>query len=172
VSALSTLPHGELAVGGNFTTANGAVSAYFARYASTCPAQAAPYGSGCTGSGGLGAYTALSLPWLGSTFRARGTGLPNVALVAMSLGFTTVNQSLATLLPQLPVGCSLLAAPDCVVLRTAVGGSLDTQFVLPANLAFAGLVLHQQLVALEFGLAGQLLGATATNGLTLTLGAF
>lgn len=68
-------------------------------------------GGGFPTAGGVSAngpnfLTATTLPWLGSTFRARATGMPTSALVLAATGFSTVNLPLPTLLPVDQTGCS------------------------------------------------------------------
>ena len=92
VRALAVLPNGDLVAGGGFTTAGGSVSAYFARYVSTCPATATLYSSGCPSSGGSNTLVATTLPWVDATFRATGTGLPTNA-VTDALDLTRIGRS-------------------------------------------------------------------------------
>jgi hypothetical protein len=51
VSALATMPNGDLVAGGGFTIAGGFVSSFFAQLTTTCPAATVSFGAGCTGSG-------------------------------------------------------------------------------------------------------------------------
>lgn len=172
VNALAAASNGDLLVGGAFTAVGGQVSAHYARLTSTCPATASAVGAGCSGSGGANALAATTLPWLGATYTARATGMPANGLALDVLGLTTASTPLGTLLPQGVAGCSLLVSPDLITVDLPAAGVATTTFALPASVALAGVSLHQQVVALEFNAAANLLAATSTNALLLTLGIF
>jgi hypothetical protein len=172
VSALAAQPNGQIAVGGGFLTAGGQVSAFFARYATPCPASVALAGAACASSGGANAYSALSLPWTGSTYRTRGTGLPSFAFVAVVLGLSATSIPLAAVLPPSPAGCTLLASPDVFEAVLTTTGTVDAQLQLPNTPTFAGVVLHQQLVVLELDANLGFVQNTSTNALVATVGTF
>ena len=172
VTALAMLPTGTLAVGGEFRGANGQVSAFFARYATPCPATATATGAACASSGGANAFAASAMPWTGATFRARGTGLPSVAFVATVTGFSAINLPLAAVLSPSPAACGLYVSPDVVDVTIPVAGAVDTQIAIPNTPSLAGVQLRQQLVALEVDAGLNLLQNTSTNALALTVGAF
>lgn len=172
VSASAVLPNGQLYVGGDFLTAGGLVSANLARYATPCPATVSPAGAACASSGGANAYTALSRPWTGSTYRTRGTGLPSLAFVAVVNGFGATSIPLSAVLPPSPVGCTLLAAPDIFEVVLTTTGTVDAQLALPNTPSVAGVVLHQQLVAFELDGSFNLVQNTSTNALLATIGTF
>ena len=166
---LAVLPMGEVAFGGTVIE-GGAVVSGFARYVSTCPATAVANGSGCPGTGGPTSYAATALPWLGATFRARGSNLPNNALVVVVTGFGTVNLPLPSALPPSAASCRLLVTPDALSVAVA-SGTLDTELAVPNVSTLLGLVVHEQLVA--FAMAGaQWTATTSSNALTLTLGTY
>jgi hypothetical protein len=172
VRSLVVTAAGELAVGGNFLTAGGQVSARFARNVSPCPATAVPAGAACPSSGGSNTLAARSLPWTGSTYRTRGTGLPNVAIAAVVNGFSTTSLALASVLPPAPAGCLLLVSPDVVDAVVTTTGTVDAQLALPNTPSLAGIVLHQQFVVLQLDALGNIVQNTSTNRLTATVGAF
>ena len=174
VLALTMLPNGDLAAGGDFTTAGGSVSASVARYVSTCPATVVATGTACPGSGGPNTYTAINLPWIGTTFRARSTTIPSFALVVVATGSTTTSIPLANLLPLSPPACNLQVTPDLHEWNRTVSsaGIIDTQLAIPGSVALAGLQLHQQLILLEVDQNLVVLESTSSNALTLTIGAF
>jgi hypothetical protein len=172
VTALAMLPTGTLAVGGEFRGANGQVSAFFARYATPCPATATATGAACASSGGANAFAASAMPWTGATFRARGTGLPSVAFVATVTGFSAINLPLAAVLSPSPAACGLYVSPDVVDVTIPVAGAVDTQIAIPNTPSLAGVQLRQQLVALEVDAGLNLLQNTSTNALALTVGTF
>ena len=115
---------------------------------------------------------ARTLPWLGTTFVAVGTGMPPVGLVVGVYGLGTVNVPLSTILLQGQPGCSLLATPDVLDVQLPVAGSVTTQLVLPSTSSLLGQVFHQQLVPLELAANGAILAATASNALAVTIGTF
>jgi hypothetical protein len=172
IRALAVQPDGQLFVGGDFTIAGGQVSAHIARYATPCVASVTLSGAACASSGGANTYTALTRPWTGSTYRTQGTGLPALAIVAVVHGFAGTAIPLASLLPPAPAGCTLWAAPDVVDATLALGGTVDAQLGLPNTPSLSGLILHQQLVALEFDAGGSFVQTTSTNGLVATVGTF
>ena len=170
VRCLAVLPVGELLAGGQFATAGNQVSAYFARYATPCPATVTAYGSGCVGAAGANVLTADNAPWTGTTFRARGTGMPALGIVGSVFGFTTEATPLASVLPGSLPGCILLAHPDASFVLLPVNGIAESQLWIPNQPSLAGLVVHHQLVAFEITSLLQFGAITATNALTLTLG--
>jgi hypothetical protein len=172
VATLAVGPNGDLVVGGSFTTAGGQPALRIARYATTCPASVTAAGAACASSGGANAYSALSLPWAGSTYRTRGTGLPSFAFVAVVNGFSATSIPLTAVLPPAPGGCTLLVTPDVVDAVLTTTGTVDAQIVVPNTQSLAGVVLHQQLVALELDANLNFLQNTSTNALVATIGVF
>lgn len=53
-----------------------------------------------------------------------------------------------------------------------MAGSVDTQFDIPNTMAFAGVVLHHQVLAAELDAQNNITAVTSTNALTLTIGTF
>jgi hypothetical protein len=170
--ALALLPNGQLAVGGEFTTAGGQFSVDVARYATPCVASVVPAGAACASSGGANHYTAVTQPWTGATYHTRGTGLPALAFVAVVYGFAGTAIPLAAVLPPAPAGCTLWASPDLVDITLSLAGTVDAHLALPNTPSLAGLVLHQQLVALEIDASSSFVQNTSTNGLVATVGTF
>lgn len=171
VLAATMMPNGDLVFGGIFDGAGGLASHDVAVLRTSCPASAQSYGSGCTGSGGANVLDAVALPWTGSTFRARATGMPTFALALAVTGFTPLAVPMPAVLPQGVAGCSALVSPDLLDLVLPAGGIATTQLGLPATVSLAGQVFHHQVVPLELDLAGNIVAVTSTNGLTLTIGA-
>ena len=172
VFALCTSGNGELVVGGQFDSVDGRVSRFLARFTTTCPATALTTGTGCIGSGGLNVLTATTLPWLGSTFRARATGMPSYAFVLAATGFSTLSLPLPPLLPQGQPGCSLLVSPDVVDVLLPQAGISTSQLALPTTPALVGQTFHQQMLPLEVDLALNITALTSTNALAMTIGSF
>ena len=165
-------PTGELVVGGSFTIAGGNVTGALARLRTTCPALVASYGAGCSGSGGANVLSAVTLPWLGSTFQALATGLPANSLAVGVLGLNQTLVPLPSLWSWGVPGCSLLASPDRLDLLLPSTGSASGQWVIPDVMSLAGRSLNYQVVPLELDPSGSITAATATNALALTIGAF
>lgn len=170
--ALAVADAGELLVGGEFTTADGAISAYLASYRSSCPASVTTVGVGCAGSGGLTSYTATSLPWLGATFRAHGSGLPASAFVLTVTGLSSMSLPLGSLLQPAPPQCTLLVSPDLLAAAFTNAGAIDTQWPVPVAPALVGASLQQQIVVVEVDASLQFVEWTSSNALTATLGDF
>lgn len=168
--SLAISPAGELVVSGFFESAGGLHSPYFARYATPCPATVVESNPGCASSGGANQFTALTLPWLGSNFRTRGTGLPNSAVVGALTGYSTTAIPLAALLPPAGVGCTLWTLPDLIDVKFVTNGTLDHELQLKSNPAAIGLNFYQQLIVLELDQNLNVVETTSTNALTATVG--
>lgn len=171
--ALEWRPDGLL-VGGELITANGALSAFVATYASTCPATITPVGAACAGSGGATDYQPTALPWLGSTLRARGTGLPAIALVLVVSGLSELPSPvpLNNLLSPANALCELRVPSDSLEMMLAIAGSVETSLAIPNAISLVGVEVFQQLVAIEFDNALQVVEFTSSNALHATVGAF
>jgi hypothetical protein len=166
------LPQGELLLGGAFTIAGSQPSTRLAKLASTCPAAATVTGSGCPGSGGANVLTPVTLPWIGSTYRALATGIMGNGFAVTVTGFTTVSVPLAGVLPPSPAGCTLQVQPDLVEPTFTTQGSVATTLTVPNSASLVGAVLHQQLVLLEIDATAVFVQNTVSNALALTIGAF
>jgi len=171
VSSLVRLANGDLVAGGAFLSAGGVVSAHVARLTTTCPATAASFGAGCTGSAGPNVLTATSLPWIGSTFRSAATGMPAISLALVVRGFSTLATPLSAILPQGGAGCTLLVSPDLLELALPAAGSLQMQIAIPNSVALVAQTFHEQVVPVEFDAVGNIVALTSTNALQLTIGA-
>jgi hypothetical protein len=166
---------GELVIGGEFTLAtNGAVSPYFGRLVSTCPATAVSFGLGCASSGGSNTLTATTLPWVDATFRATGTGLPVPCYVLSVYGLSPVLPSLplhSVLIEALP-GCDLHVTPDGIETLYTATGTVQSQIYLPNTPPLVGVTFYHQLLPVVLDAQSQLLEITSTNALQLTAGMF
>ncbi|HEX6811361.1 MAG TPA: hypothetical protein VF384_07050 [Planctomycetota bacterium] len=165
ITTLTFMPEGQLFAGS-------ALSNYLGRLASTCAAQSAPSGAGCASTGGANALAVEKLPWIGSTYRARATGLPAVALVTEVYGFSPLALPLASVLPQGQPGCLLHVWPDFIDLTIAVAGTATTELVVPAASSLVGIGFHNQMNVFELDATGTIAAVTASNALSLTVGAF
>jgi len=175
VTALTFEADGDLAVGGAFTTAGNLVSAFVARLVPSCRATASSVGVGCNGPNGVNVLTAQTLPWVDSTFVARGTGLPMASLVLTLTSVTSIGQGVAPLtavFPQAGAGCDVLVAPDIIGLVVTFTGTAESTLLLPNTPPLVGVTFFHQLVSIEVAPGGAWTAVTATNSLQLTGGMF
>lgn len=172
VADLTMAPNGDVVVVGAFVSLGAEAAQSVARFTTTCPATAVASGAGCTGSGGTNTLVAQSLPWLGSTFRSVANGLAASSLAVHVLGASPVSVPLPAVLPQASAGCVLQAAPDALAVVPTNAGTAAITLPLPNVSGLLGLVLHQQVVALELDPFANVVGASAGNALLLTLGSF
>ncbi|MGB3968057.1 MAG: hypothetical protein WBO45_15080, partial [Planctomycetota bacterium] len=170
-SSLAVDARGEIAAAGSFLFAGNVISAYLARAVATCPATAAASGSGCTGSGGSNQLAVTALPWLGTTSTTTATGMPANALAVAIYGFSTQSTPLANILPQGAPGCMLLVTPDLLLLYATTAATLTTATAIPNTPTLIGQSFHHQVVPFEISALGTIATVTATNRLTLTIGA-
>lgn len=165
---------GDLCIAGNMYAVDGIDSPWWARLHPPCPASVATIStSPCPSSGGSNTYAADNLPWLGSTFQATATGLPQFAFLAVVTGFSALPAPfpLSIAFPTAPAGCLLYPSVDVFEL-TVSPGSLVTTLSLPNSPALAGAQVFRQVVALEVDATLQFVEVTATNALQLTLGTY
>jgi trimeric autotransporter adhesin len=170
VNTLAVSPHGEIAVGGSFQTIGGVASPNLALLAATCPATAVPFGSGCVGSSGTNQLVATSLPWLGSSYRGRATGMPPNSFVAVISGFTPLAIPLSLFLSEALPGCLGYVSGDVLTIALPLSGEVTSQVAIPDQMALVGLQFHQYVVPFEFGGGGTLVSVTSSNALTMTVG--
>ncbi len=163
---------GELLVGGDFLTLDGALRPYLGRLATSCPPAVVDLGGGCPSSGGANTLTATSLPWFVTTFTARATGLPLDGLAVAVTGWTTQTLPLPALLPQGQPGCTLLVGDDILQLLVPVGGETATALPIPFAAGLIGNTFYHQIVPFEIDGGGTIQAVTATNALQLTIGMF
>ncbi|MBZ0150753.1 MAG: hypothetical protein K8J09_04405 [Planctomycetes bacterium] len=170
--SLAWLTSGEVMVGGSFTRQDTAAHAYLARFATTCPAAVASFGSGCPGSGGTTHLASTAPAWVGGTPTAEASGLPANGIGIVMRGLLTANLPLSTIFPQAGANCALLVDPLFLQVVLPVAGTATTAITIPPSPQLAGLVLHEQILALDLGATGSLVDATTSNRLTLTVGIF
>ena len=87
-------------------------------------------------------------------------------------GFAPAAVPLPTILPVGVAGCSLLATPDLVAAMVPIGGVVPSSLSIPNAPGLAGVLIHHQVLPLEFSPAGGLIALTGGNGLQLTLGGY
>lgn len=174
VETLTRLPGGDVVAGGRFTTMGGVAATSVAQLTTTCPASAVAFGSACPSSGGANLLTAVTLPWVEGTFRARGTGLPTTAVVVAVTGLSALVPGFAlnSVFAVSPVGCLLHVSPDIQQPLLTTTGSAESSLFLPASPSLVGVTFSHQMVAFEFDLAGNFVEITSTNALQLTAGVF
>jgi trimeric autotransporter adhesin len=165
-------PQGELALGGTFVVGNSAFAG-FAKLGSTCPFTSAAAGAGCPSSGGSNTLRVVEPGWIGSTLRTTSIGVPANSLIVAATGFTPTNLPLANVFLEGQPGCVLHVVWELAEVQvTGAGNSISTALTIPNALSLVGVVVRQQQVPFEFSPSGTLLAVTATNALSLTIGAF
>ncbi|MBZ0151406.1 MAG: hypothetical protein K8J09_07725 [Planctomycetes bacterium] len=168
--ALAMTTTGRVAVGGSFSLAGGLPAGKLAWLDATCPATTTTIGTGCTGSGGQTSLYSTSLPWAGSTFSTHATGMPAPGICLAAYGTAAQTIALASLLPS-PPACQLLLQPLVLDLQIPSAGVATFQLPIPDTSALAGILLLEQIIALDITATG-LTAATSTNALQLTIGVF
>ncbi len=175
VHALVPVSNGDVVAGGEFARAGAFASAYVARLTTTCPATAAVFGAGCAEANGPDVLAATSLPWVGSTFRATGTGLPTVAIVLTLTSVTPIPQSAVPLtlaFAQAGIGCDVLTAPDVLGALITTNGIAESHLSVPTGSPLIGLPFYHQFVSIEVDPQGVWSSVSATNALQLVAGSF
>ena len=156
-----------LAVGGDFSSADGVLSPWLARFATTCPAFASAVGNGCGGR----SLAATTLPWVDTTFVATGSGFAANAIVVTATSVNAFPQGvapLAALLPGAGAGCDLLVLPDIVTIVNSFAGTARSSLFLPNVPPLVGVTFFHQMIPFET--SPDIVGAT--NALRLTAGRF
>lgn len=137
-----------------------------ARLDPQCPAPVSDLGGGCAGN----TLRVEQRAWLGGTWRARGTALPDPAIVPSAYGFSQTSLPLSNVLSQALAGCDLLVTPDHIALGIASGGEIVTTLAIPDTAALVGVTFYQQLVSFELDANANLVEVTASNALEVTIG--
>ncbi|MBL9078395.1 MAG: hypothetical protein JNL08_12870 [Planctomycetes bacterium] len=168
VQHVRALPEGGLAVGGLFGDDR---AANFAKLLPTCPASVQDLGVGCNGQ----TLTAVTLPWVESTFVATGTNLPTTAIVLAVTSLTSIPQGLAPLgafFTQGLPGCDALVLPDILGALVTTNGTATSSTFLPNTPPLVGVTFFHQMVPIAVDAQGAWTAITATNALQLTAGSF
>jgi len=113
-----------------------------------------PFGTGCTGSGGVPALAAATgqLPWIASTFTMNFTNLPNPG-VGLMIGF----MGLAAFPAPVPLavigmpGCSAFIDPLFSAGLPTTGGTASMALGIPSSLPLEGMHFFVQGVVLDVG---------------------
>tara|TARA_R110002072_G_scaffold186086_3_gene342997 strand:+ start:6465 stop:9038 length:2574 start_codon:yes stop_codon:yes gene_type:complete len=172
VYCMTTMPNGNVVVGGAFTLAGGMLTPYLAELTTTCLAASSSYGAGCTGSAGPVELTELTLPWLGSAFRARATGLTIDALAVGVYGFSQISVPLSSGHTQGQPGCDVLVADEILLEFLAGNGEVHSVIDIPNDVSLVGMAFYHQVVPVERDAAGGITAITSSNALALTVGFF
>lgn len=149
-------------------------SPYFA-LRNAAPAQITTYAPGCPGSGGVPTIHTSSLPWIGSTFAGRLTGLPPTPGPAYLLLGTSRSQigSVALPLDLTPAGmpgCTLNTDASASIAMFHPGTELPWHFPIPTDTAIVGTAAYLQWFLVDPA-AGNPLGATMSSAMAVTAGA-
>jgi len=141
------------------------------QFQSDVVADAAAYGTGCSGPGGALTLTSNSRPWADRTWS--GT-CNNLGANSLALTVWGTNQASTPLQPLLPLaGASCLLLNDATILDGPAvpnAGSVDVSLAVPADPALSGYVLNVQVAELEFNGSFTWIGLHTSNGLALTIG--
>lgn len=116
--------------------------------------------------------TAANPPWTGTTFHSTCGNLAPGSHAFGVLGFTSPGIPLSALHPAGGAGCHLLASPDAVQFLLPAAGTVEHPLTIPNDPAFAGVVLGDQIVVIEFDAASNVTRIASSNALSLTVGAF
>jgi hypothetical protein len=173
VAAFARRPNDDLVVGLTFDQwgNGGGGKAMLATLSTTCPALSAPFGTGCAGTGGTNLLVGTTLPWLGTTFRARATGLAANSLAVAVYAFQQTAIPMPMVHPQGIAGCTLLVDGFLYSFPVA-GGAVETAVAIPTQAILIGANFYHQVVPIELSAAFDIAALTATNGLAQTIGAF
>ncbi len=161
---------GSLVVGGDFLSAGDFGAGNVARLEPTCPAVATVRGFGCAGSAGVNVLSAETLPWDGTHFRSRATGVPATCFGFSLFGFVQALLQLDLLLGEALPGCLLFTTPDILFLSFTTTGVLETDVFLAPSPSLLGLTIHHQVLPIELDVSGAISAISATNALDLTIG--
>lgn len=172
VAAFAARTNGDVVVVGDFESVDGVVSPFITTLSTDCAATSVPLGSGCVGTGGVNALAAVSLPWIGSTYRATATGMPQQSVAFSVMGFGTQSVPLGSLLSIGGVGCDLLTTPDYVEVLPPANAQVEVALALPNAPGLVGIAFSHQVVPLGIDAGGNLTEFTSTNALQLTVGSF
>lgn len=165
-------PLGGVLVAGSFQSVQGASAGGLALVNAGCPATTTVTGVGCTGSAGAVQLAVTSLAWLGDSYRARTTGLPANSIVIQAFGLAAAAVPLATVLPQALPGCTLHVSPDVLLLDAPTAGAVTATWALPTTASLLGQSFRQQTIPFELSLSGAVQAVSASNAVSVTIGAF
>ncbi len=141
-------------------------------YATTSPARAELFGSGCMGSVGTPRLQPVeaSRPWLGDVFEMDVTSAPSPLLAVVWLGASRTNWGVLPLPLDLTgagmSGCSLLASPDILL---PVAGKGRVALAIPAQTSLIGAMIHHQAFVADPPVNA--LGLVTSNGVSGRIGA-
>jgi hypothetical protein len=175
VRALQLRSQTELMAGGDFRLVDGDVSAFVARYVSTCVPTVTVSGTGCASSGGSNTLAADNLPWADAVFRDTATGLPSRAIAVSLISFTSIAQGalpVVSVLPEGLPGCDVLVFPEIVLAQLTTTGSASLELFLPNTPPLTGVTFYHQMIVIEVDTQLTFLEITATNALQLVAGDF
>ena len=129
-------------------------------YSGRSVAIAGPYGNGCSGSGGVPALAATSLPVIGTNYTLTATNLPAGAAAAFVVhGFNNRQCALGALPVDLSLvgftGCKLEVSPDLSLFTLGFGGTTQSSIAIPNSTSFLDMQLYSQVITSD---------ASASNG--------
>lgn len=137
-------------------------------YQSAAVADATAFGAGCTGlSGNVLTLDANNAPWSGRSWSGTCSGMNGPSIAATLWGYTATPAASLNGLFGAPASCFRHVTIDVLDVGIATAGTFDVGLALPADPAFAGIVLNVQVAELDLSIDN----LRTSNGLTLTIGA-
>lgn len=134
-------------------------------FSSNCPATATSFGTSCDGE-----LEALSLPWIGGTFRSR-LSWPSGNQAVGVIGFAPILPGLQ-LSPSLPaaIGCTLDITRDAEVILGASNNAIEFAMPMPSEPTLVGAGFYHQMFPYTLDAQGGLTQVWSTNALHLVAG--
>ncbi|MBL9077829.1 MAG: hypothetical protein JNL08_10015 [Planctomycetes bacterium] len=134
-------------------------------FSSNCAATATSFGASCDGE-----LEALSLPWVGGTFRSR-LSWPSGNQALGVIGFAPVVPGLQ-LSPSLPaaIGCTLDITRDAEVFLGASNNAIEFAMPVPSEPTLVGADFYHQMFPYTLDAQGGLTAVWSTNALHLVVG--
>jgi hypothetical protein len=140
-----------------------------AAHRTACPATAQTYSPTCAGASTTSELAVTSLPLVGADYSARATGLSGNAIVFDLYGLQAVNLPLPSLFQIGQPGC-VLAVDPIEVRMVSAQATMHSTFAIPAQPAVIGFGLRHQMLVFDVGPQNNLLAASTTNALEITVG--
>ena len=116
--------------------------------------------------------TVTAWPWAGTRCRSTCTGFPANSIGFELIGFTSSSTPLSLLHPAGGPGCTLLVNAIATTLIFPVGGSVESDFGMPSDPAFTGVVLQHQVLQIELDASFTITHIGGSNGVKLTIGTY
>ena len=172
VNELMPLQDGRVLAIGQFAEFGGVAAGSMAWLGTTCPTTITEVGTGCVGSAGLVELQATTLPFVGTDWRARVTGIAPNSLAVAVYSFQPVAIPLSVVHPLGLPQCSLFVDDDILIDIQVASGQAQTTIVIPNQSSLIGSDFFHQVVPVELSGTGTITALTSSNTLRLTMGSF